>query len=295
MRGVIVVVSAAFDLTVSEVQTEIVSLRTKRVPESTAKFTVEAAGQVYNQTKEFVYLGGDVNHNADLSIKVDRCIRNAWCCFRKYTLELYDRPTATFELKIRVLRAEVLETMMYDLVTWSPRVRHYESMCRAPHLPDSLHRLVKEQSHRPLDLFSGRAYMKTGSESIKMIMHRRRIMFADGAYGGHETAEVRDVRRTGGGRGLRVGAGKRVDGCLLDDIRAFGINANQWTTATQDEREWCKMAEQETERFMVKWIAAEKTRAGLRHAVVFPNVSGMTKERIAQRTRVRAGSLAILD
>ena len=33
-----------------------------------------------------------------------------------------------------------------------------------------------------------------------------------GAHGGHETAEVRDVQITGGGRGLRGGAGKRVDG-----------------------------------------------------------------------------------
>ena len=32
---------------------------------------------------------------------------------------------------------------------------------------------------------------------------------------------------------------------------------------------------------MAKWIAAEKTKAGLRHAVVCPNVTGRTKERIA--------------
>ena len=32
-----------------------------------------------------------------------------------------------------------------------------------------------------------------------------------GAHGGHKTAEVRDVQRTGGGCGLRGGAGKRVD------------------------------------------------------------------------------------
>ena len=31
-----------------------------------AIFNVEAAGQVYNnQTNEFVYLGGNINHNAD--------------------------------------------------------------------------------------------------------------------------------------------------------------------------------------------------------------------------------------
>ena len=52
MMGVIMVVCAAFGLTVSEAKTEIMCLRAKRVPESTATFSVEAAGQVYNQTNE---------------------------------------------------------------------------------------------------------------------------------------------------------------------------------------------------------------------------------------------------
>ena len=46
---------------------------------------------------------------------------------------------------------------------------------------------------------------------------------------------------------------------------------------------------------MVKWIAAEKVRAGLRHAVVLPNVTGRTKESIAQRKRARAHSLVLVD
>ena len=57
MMGVIVVVCAAFRLTVSEAKTEIM-LRTKGMPESIATSSLEAAGQVYNQTNEFVYLGG---------------------------------------------------------------------------------------------------------------------------------------------------------------------------------------------------------------------------------------------
>ena len=130
---VIVVVCAAFRLTVLEAKTKIMCLRAKGMPESTATFSVEAAGQVYNQTNEFVYLGGNVNHNVDLSIGVDRRIRNAWCSFRKYTLELYDRPSAPLELKIRMLRAEVLETRVYGCVTWSPRACHYDTLCRVQH------------------------------------------------------------------------------------------------------------------------------------------------------------------
>ena len=46
---------------------------------------------------------------------------------------------------------------------------------------------------------------------------------------------------------------------------------------------------------MAKWIAVEKARAELRHAVVAcPNVTGSTnKDRIAQCKRARAGSLAL--
>ena len=74
------------------------------------------------------------------------------------------------------------------------------------------------------------------------------------------------------------GQEKEGMGCFLDDLRASGINANQWTTAAQDEGGWRITAEQGAEHFMAKWIAAEEARAGLRHAVVFPKVTGRTKE-----------------
>ena len=45
-----------------------------------------------------------------------------------------------------------------------------------------------------------------------------------------------------------------------------------WTTAVQDEGEWCGTAERGAEHFMAKWIVAEEAKAGLGHAVVCPNV-----------------------
>ena len=64
---VIMTVCAAFGLTVSEAETEIMCLRTRGMSDATATFSVEAVGQVYKQTHDFVYLGGNVNHHADLS------------------------------------------------------------------------------------------------------------------------------------------------------------------------------------------------------------------------------------
>ena len=43
---------------ISEAKTETMYLRAKGIPETTTIFSVEAAGQVHNQTNEFVYLRG---------------------------------------------------------------------------------------------------------------------------------------------------------------------------------------------------------------------------------------------
>ena len=98
-----------------------------------------------------------------------------------------------------------------------------------------------------------------------------------------------------GSTGCVGGQKKEWMECFLDNLRAFGINADQWTTAAQDEEEWRRTAEQGAEHFVAKLIAAEKSRAGLQHAVICPNVTRRTKERIVQSKRARAGSLALVD
>ena len=138
--------------------------------------------------------------------------------------------------------------------------------------------------------------IKTGSESIEATIRRRRILFAGFVARMEDTRLPKCVMfgELVGGAGC-MGVRKKGMRCFLDDLRAFGINADRWTTAAQDDGEWRKTVEQGAERFMAKLIAAEKTKAGLRHVVVCPNVTGRTKERIAQTKRARAGSLAVVD
>ena len=71
---------------------------------------------------------------------------------------------------------------------------------------------------------------------------------------------------------------------VVDDLRAFGINADQWTTAAQDEGKWL--------RTNVSWQNGSLQR---KSRLVCPNVTGRTKKRIAQSKRARAGSLALVD
>ena len=106
-------------------------------------------------------------------------------------------------------------------------------------------------------------------------------------HGGYETAEVCDVRRIGGRRGLCGVSRKKVYRVFPGRPRSFRHQRRPvWTTAAQDEGEWRRTAEQGAEHVMVKWIAAAKARARLRYAVVCPNVTGRTKERVAKASRL---------
>ena len=106
---------------------------------------------------------------------------------------------------------------------------------------------------------------------------------------------MRVVWRNGGGRGLRGGAGKRVDGVFPGRPQSLRHQRRPLYDCSPGRGEWCRTAEQGAEHFIAKWIVAEKAKAGLRHAVVCPNVTGRTKKRIAQSKRARAGSLALID
>ena len=181
-----------------------------------------------------------------------------------------------------MLKAEVLGTMMYSCVTWSLLACHYDTLRRAHH--SFLTRCIGWRKHNRSDhpiSYLG-TLVKTGSESIEATLRNRRILFAGFVV-------LMDTRlpkcavfgELVGCAGSAEGQEKEWMGCLLDDLRVFGIQ-HKWTIAAQDEGEWHNMAKQGAEFFMTKWIAAERARAALRHAVICPNETGRAKERIAK-------------
>ena len=105
MMTVIVTACSSFGRTVFEAKTEIMCLETK--DEGKVSFTINAAGQVYKQTIDFVYLGGAITADRDLSIEITRRLQGAWACFQRYKIKIYDRPGVRFPLKVRLLKAEV--------------------------------------------------------------------------------------------------------------------------------------------------------------------------------------------
>ena len=158
----------------------------------------------------------------------------------------------------------------------------------SPQVLDLLHRLAKAQrADHPI------SYMDTLIKTGRGVFTQEADLVCRicGAHGGYGTAEVRDVRRNGGGGVLCGGPGKRMDGIFPVRPQSFRYQR----TAAQDEGEWRRTAEQGAEHSMAEWVVAEKAKAGLRHAVVCPNVTGRTKERIAQSKQARAGLLALVD
>ena len=143
---------------------------------------------------------------------------------------------------------------------------------------------------------SGRA-VAFSQKDIHTYTRRMRIMFAGFVARMEDTRLPKCVMfgEMVGGADCVGGQEKEWMGCFRDDLRVFGINADQWTTAVQDEGGWRRTAEQGADHLMAKWIVVEKAKAGLRHAVVCPNVTGRTKQRISQSKGARAGSLALVD
>ena len=77
-----------------------------------------------------------------------------------------------------VPRAEVLETMLYGCVTWSPRACPHDTLRRANHSLLACCIGWRKNNHTDHTIFYLDKLMKTGSESIEAVMRRRRILFA---------------------------------------------------------------------------------------------------------------------
>ena len=62
-------------------------------------------------------MGGVIHESTDLSLEIERQIHLMRAWRKRFGPELYDMATAVLSLKIRMLRAEVIETLLYRCVT----------------------------------------------------------------------------------------------------------------------------------------------------------------------------------
>ena len=111
-------------------------------------------------------------------------------------MEIYDRPGVRLRLKVRLLKAEVVETLLYGCMMWSPNKPDYDRLRRVYH--SMLLRFLgcRKRNRDDHTLSYADALAKTASESIEAIVRKRRTLFARfvRTYGGGASATEDDVR-----------------------------------------------------------------------------------------------------
>ena len=176
MMTVIVTACSSFGLEVSEARTDTMCLETQS--RGKVSFTINAAGQVCKQTIQFVYSAEAITADRDLGIEITRRLQRSWACFQRYKMEIYDRPGVRLRLKVRLLKAEVVETLLYGCMTWSAKRPDYDRLGRN-HRSMLLRCLGWQKRKRhDITLSYADALAQTDSESVEAIVRKQRILFA---------------------------------------------------------------------------------------------------------------------
>ena len=188
--------------------------------------------------------------------------------FRQYGLPLYDQPTAPLRLKVRMLKAEVMETMLYGCVTWSPTIAHL-AILRKTHHRLFLRCIGWKRKHDDVYhvLSYADALAKTGCENVDTTVRKQRILFAGFvARMGNVTLSKRvTFGELEGGKGYVGGQEQDWMGCLERDLSLFNLptETKQWMLAAKNSGKWFRRVEESAEQYMKRWFSqnAAKRRA----------------------------------
>ena len=131
-----------------------------------------------NESSSFCTFGQNWDENADLTAYINRLVLLTNLRFRRQGLPLYDQLTAPFRRDLRMLKAKVIETILYGCVTWSPAVAHL-AITRKPH-----HRLLlrcigwkRKHSDGHHMLSYADALPKTRCENVGTTVRKGRMLF----------------------------------------------------------------------------------------------------------------------
>ena len=139
---------------------------------------VEAAGKIYKQVQFFTYLVGGATETPDMALEITRRTRVCWMRIRRYLRELYDQPKVALFLKTQLVKAEVIEALLYESSTWTLRQEHYVKLRTVHHRV--LLRIIGAQQKRPDHWMTSynRALEIIRCESIETRLRTRRLLWA---------------------------------------------------------------------------------------------------------------------
>ena len=149
-----------------------------------------------------------------------------------------------------MLKAEVLETLLYGCMTWTLGQEHYAKLRTVHHqlLLRTIGFSRRQRSDRVLSY--SKALKQTHCESVETVVRKRTLLFAGAAAKKHKGRLPRRVMFGALSRGENPGAGwpeKTWRQCLSDDLQAFqatngstedspsvfGVKTTLWTTAAK--------------------------------------------------------------
>ena len=145
----------------------------------------------------------------NLSDEIDRRIRAGCMSFKRYTWELYDRPKAKLPpLNARMVRSEVVETLLYGCATWTPLKGHYTKLHTTHHgmLLQIIGAWCKSPNKRILSYKN--ALQRTKCEGIEPTVRPRRLVCSGAplCMGDHRllkrvmSEELENARKAGRGK-----------------------------------------------------------------------------------------------
>lgn len=189
--------------------------------------------------------------------ELKRRIQLAWYSFRRYSRVLYDRSVVPLNLKARMIKAEVLEALLYGCATWSLQQTQYAKLLSAHHR--FLLRCIGKYKEKRTDhvIAYEDCLERTGCESVETTIRRRRLLFA-GRAERMDAARLPKLMMMGRLKGERGTSNeKNWWQCLKDDLVAFGIapdkKDNSWIERAKEPSDWHQTVEEGAEKFMATW------------------------------------------
>lgn len=89
---------------------ETMLLRTPHQVPQSLPLVIEPTGQRCRRAGQCLWLGGVVNESTELTPEIKRRTRLARACFNRFKQNMYDVMTAPLTVKVRTLKAGVMET-----------------------------------------------------------------------------------------------------------------------------------------------------------------------------------------
>ena len=221
------------------------------------------------------------NADRDLRMEITRRLQRAWACFQRYELEIYDRPGVRLRLKVRLLKAEVVGTIIYGCMTWSPKKPDYDRLRRV-HRSMLLRCLGwRKQKCDDHTLSYDDALAKTASESIEAIVRKRRILFAGfvARMGEERLPPGVMFGKFVGSKGYSEGQEKDWMYHLKEDMSVLRMKFEGCRKVAEKAGRWFRRVEEGAELFMRNWHETERRKAAERRAkaAAAPSTVGISK------------------